>query len=270
MAYLATIVPFGFEDFFLPTWLPVLRQLGCVSCQFARNEENPPKPAEAVKIANDAGLPFDSIHGVFGQEYDPSNPDQTIRRKAVKAYQAEAELALKLGCAKVVVHPSPSSQATLFPTPEPDRLDAMRQTFEELAATGEKLGVTFLFENLPRVFMLGHDPVALADLLREANHPNLKMCFDTGHAHMTSDVVEVMNACADVIDYLHVHDNNSRHDSHLIPDHGTIPWDKLGPAIAALPSGTAAMLELFSSRGALEREYNSGLAQKLRPMLGLD
>src|SRR3990172_8336743 len=79
MPYLSTVAAFGFADFNPPTLLPLYRQLGCRGCQFYRNPENPPAPAEARRIAEDAGLPIDSVHRLFGQDLDPSTPNHPAR-----------------------------------------------------------------------------------------------------------------------------------------------------------------------------------------------
>ena len=66
MAYLATIAAYGFPDIDIAAMLSLYRELGCSACQYYRNEHNPPNSEQALKIAMDAGVPFDSVHGVFG------------------------------------------------------------------------------------------------------------------------------------------------------------------------------------------------------------
>src|SRR5690606_20366711 len=106
------------DDFDTPALLRAYRQLGCVTCQFYRNETAPPDLAEAKRIAEAAGLPFDSIHGVFGEAYDPSSPDETVRARAIEVYRREADVALALGGPMVVVHPAPPAPRRSVITPE--------------------------------------------------------------------------------------------------------------------------------------------------------
>ena len=106
MASLSTVAAFGFGDFDPPQMLELYRRLGCTSCQFYRNEANPPAVADVRRITADAGLAVDSIHGVFGEAYDPSSLDESHRRQTVEVYRREAELAAELGGPMVVVHPA--------------------------------------------------------------------------------------------------------------------------------------------------------------------
>ena len=267
MAYLATIASFGFADFDPPELLAVYKDLGCVALQYYRNEANPPDLSYVKQVADDLGLRYDSIHGVFGKKYDPSSRDETFRKASVEVYRAEAELALELGGPKIVVHPgAPTADGKAADPKElAMRLTPLLKSMTQLAQMGEELGVTFLMENIPHTFYAGSDPAALAAMLREINSPNLKMCFDTGHAHMTCDVVEHFSLCKDMIDYMHISDNNQKFDSHLLPGHGSIDWDRLGPLMTQFDG--AAMLELFFPLGMMQMELNNGLAAHLKEML---
>lgn len=269
MAYLATIGAFGFPDIDPSMMLKLYRELGCSACQYYRNEHDPPKTEKALGIALDAGLPFDSIHGVFGPAYDPSNPDEATRQYAVDTYRAEGELALELGAPMVVVHPAPMA-ADLSEFTEKGsapRPGAMQRSMEELARIGEDLGVIYLIENVPPKFLFGSNCQQLAGMIREIDHPQLRMCFDNGHAHMVGDGLSSLEACLDVVSYLHINDNNARVDAHLIPGYGTFDWDRLGTSMGKLPRRTSAMLELFPTRFQITSEISDGLADRLTQWL---
>ncbi|MCC6579151.1 MAG: sugar phosphate isomerase/epimerase [Phycisphaeraceae bacterium] len=293
MPYLATIASFGFGDFQPFSLLNLYRKLGCVACQYYRNEQQPADVAEALRVVGDLGLRFDSIHGVFGPAHDPSSPDESVRRTAMDTYRREGELALRLGGPKVVVHPAPMAphghDITL--AERQARQTPLERSLDELTRMGEALGVTYLMENLPGNYWTGHIPAALAQRVRHRNSPRLRLCFDTGHAHMTTDMIAALEQCMDVVDYLHVHDNNGRFDSHLFPGHGTIAWDRLTPVLrrwdecmaktpliprhpsetqlpGALP-GAGAMLELFYTEYPIHLEIDDGLAGRLAQWLAL-
>lgn len=264
MAYLATIASFGFADFDPPTLLAVYKELGCVTLQYYRNQDNPPELKYVKQVSDDLGLKYDSIHGVFGRKYDPSSLDETFRKASVEVYRREAELALELGGPKIVVHPGAPTEdgKPIDDAARTKRFSPLNQSMHELAQMGEVLGVTFLMENVPANFVAGSDPAALAEMVRLINSPNLKMCFDTGHAHMTCDVIEHFKQSLDVIDYMHISDNNRKFDSHLIPGHGSIKWETLGSLMTQFNG--AAMLELFFPLGMMQMELTSGLAESLK------
>jgi len=265
MAYLATVAAFGFDDFHPPSVLAMYRSLGCCSSQFYQNVDNPPKPAEARRIAQDAGVPFDSIHGVFGIMQDPSCPDETIRKSTVETYRREAQLAVDLGGPMVVVHPGPPAEYETHISPRTiaARVDPLRRSMAEMARIGEELGVIYLFENIPANYHFGSNPAQLGQLIRELNHPNVRMCLDTGHANMTANAVDALSDCADVIAYLHLHDNHGKLDNHRFPGDGTIDWETLGRRIKSMPDNLPAMLELFFKVKDLVAEVENGLGDRL-------
>ncbi|MCC7192239.1 MAG: sugar phosphate isomerase/epimerase [Phycisphaeraceae bacterium] len=276
MTKLATVAAFGFPDFNPPTLLPLYRRMGCRTSQFYRNTRNPPAVADARRMAEDAGLPIDSIHGVFGPEYDPSCPDERIRRDAVETYIREGELTRQLGGSMVVVHPAPSAAqlSDITPAVRAARIAPFQKTLADLAREGDRLGVIYLFENIPPKFLFGNDPVQLAQLIRQMNHPCIRMCYDTGHAHMScldgpSNAVAVLDEVRDVVSYLHVHDNDGRADSHQVPGLGTLDWNALSLVLSKMPPATVSMLELFEPESSLKNHLNAGLPQKLRGWMAL-
>lgn len=271
MTYLATIAAFGFPQFNPPTLLPIYQRIGARTCQFYRNIENPPQPTEARKLVESLGMSFDSVHGVFGPEHDPSSPDEPTRRKTIETYRREADLAVTLGGKAVVVHPAPPAKQGEAVTEASRRglYGPLTRSFEDLAEIGRRQGVCFLIENLPGNYRFGSDPLELAQLIRRFDSPHIRMCVDLGHAHMTGYASSVVDECADVIGYLHVHDNDGKADSHQIPGEGTIPWPTVQRQLARLPQNTPAMLELFFTEQELEQRIDQGLAEKLRHWLSL-
>jgi sugar phosphate isomerase/epimerase len=268
-AILSTTAPFGFEIDTL-RFLEGFRAVGCTSCQFFRNQAKPPTPAEALRAVERAGMRFDSIHGVFGPDIDPSSPDAEERRRCVKLYEDEARLAVELGGPMVVVHPSRSAPPKSEPVPMP-RAEARRvqegrwphlQDFlKRLAEVGERLGVTYLVENLMYDCPLGHNPAELAERVLEVKSARVRMCFDTGHAHATlsgfsaagrAAVGITLRVCAPAIGYIHAHDNNGTKDAHLMPGRGGatgIDWDSFADAVHRTECGAIRMLEVFEDPG---------------------
>jgi sugar phosphate isomerase/epimerase len=272
MAYLATIAAFGFDDFNPSTLLRVYYRLGCRAAQFYRNERNPPDPDDARRLVEDIGMPFDSIHGVFGPQYDPSSPDEAIRKSAVDVYRREGELALRLGGPQVVVHPAPPAEyaSQVTAVSRAARVDPMCRTIDELAAIGADLGVIYLIENIPANYHFGSDPMRLAEMVRAVDSPYTRMCVDTGHAHMTAGVAEAFDACRDVIGYIHVNDNPGDIDSHLAPGDGTIDWTAAAACIAKFPANMPAMLELFYPEADMVAKTDAGYADDLVRYLAIN
>ena len=273
MARLATVAAFGFPDFNPPTLLAVYQRLGCTTLQFYRNVKNPPTQQEAMDVARSLGMSFDSIHGVFGPEHDPSSTEESIRAAAMQTYRSEGELVRQLGGTGVVVHPAPMCPGppVLTKASQSLRVEPMQKSMEELARMGEEMGVIYLIENIPANYYFGSDPQLLAQMIRKVNSPNLRMCFDTGHAHMTTttSVAQEIAGCLDVISYFHINDNDRKLDAHLIPGQGTIDWPAVSQEIARLPADVSVMLELFHSEAEMNRQVMLGLGDRLKNWLAV-
>ncbi|HYE02219.1 MAG TPA: sugar phosphate isomerase/epimerase [Phycisphaerales bacterium] len=275
MAALATIAPFGF-DFDTPRLLAAYAALGCRSCQFYRNEAAPPDPATVARLASAAGLRIDSIHGVFGYDYDPSSPDPRERARCLEVYAAEARLCRHLGGSMVVVHPSAwTPQRRVLAPAEAEQVQGARwedldDFLRRLADVAAHAEVIFLLENQPRNCYLGHDAPRLAQHVLRIGAPGIRMCLDVGHAHITGDAAEIIRQCAPAIQYFHVHDNDGLEDSHLMPGEGTMRWDVVGQTMREAAPHAVRMLEVFYPEPRVEAILARGEFRARLPwMLGL-
>ncbi len=268
MASLAVTAPFGFT-FDVLRFLRAYKALGVRSAQFYRNEKAPPTLNEALAISNQAGVPFDSIHGVFGPHLDPSGPDAAHRAHCLKVYEDEGKLARDLGGPMVVVHPSaqtPDMRALSIAelmAQAPVRWPPLMEFMRDLAAIGERLGVVYLIENQPPNCPLGHDPKALAEGVAMIGSSKLKFCLDTGHAHMTGDTIKAVADVSDVLAYLHIHDNDAKVDDHRMPGDGTVDWVAFGKALRASGNESPRMLEVFYDEARVEALVAAGYSSEL-------
>lgn len=269
MTHLAAVAPFGFDAFdplqFLETW----RRFGCTHGQLLRNMDAVPSERQIIETCGQAQVPLDSIHGVFGPEYDPSSPDETFRRATIDIYEQEGELARRLDAPQVVAHPAGivPEGTTVGPEETSQHARALEQSLQDLARIGERLDVVYLIENLTHYSWIGRDAVALADMLRRIDAPHLRMCFDTGHAQMTGTVNDRLAQCADVVAYLHVHDNDGQDDSHQMPGHGSLDWDEMGRVIRDKSLDVPTMIEVFYQPSEVAQCIDSGLADQIKQWL---
>lgn len=274
MPGLAVVAPFGFS--FEPVrLLRAYAAVGVTTAQFYRNEQNPPTVAEALRAAEAAGVRYDSIHGVFGFHLDPSSDDPEHVEHCLKVYESEGRLASDLGGPMVVVHPSAWNPGMrVMPLAEVEATSAVRWPradvfMRRLAEIGERLGVTYLIENQPFNCPLGHDCAEMARRVLAVQSPRLRMCLDTGHAHITSNVVESLRRAAPAIDYLHIHDNDAVQDDHRMPGDGTIDWAALAGVLRSTGLRAPRMLEVFYSEAKVEELGGEGLGGRLREALAL-
>jgi sugar phosphate isomerase/epimerase len=264
---LGTVAAVGFEEFPPLQWLGCYRELGCQVVQVYRNQ-NANVTLDEINAAIDAGqMPCDSLHGVYGEEYDPSNPIETHRTFAVDAFKAEGELALKLGGEIVIVHCASIRTEGVSADERTKRVAQLEKSIAELGEFGSSIGVRYAFENLPSYHAIGSDAGELANILTQINAPNTGMCFDTGHANMVCDPAAAIRQVAGQIIYVHLSDNSGNADDHEIPYRGTMDVDAVAEALHDESYSGTVMLEIFYNLDQLKRTVDEGYAERFARML---
>ena len=94
-------------------------------------------------------------------------------------------------------------------------------SIEHLRAFAKPLGVRVLLENIPNELST---PERLIEFIRTTHFDDMGVCFDTGHAHMMTDVPQAFEIVKAYVHSTHIHDNAKDRDSHLWPGDGTIDW----------------------------------------------
>jgi len=266
---LGTVAAIGFNDFAPAPWLECFRQLGCKVVQAYRNQDARVS-IQQMRDAIAAGqMPCDSLHGVFGEQFDPSSPLESARRFAVDTYKAEGELCLKLGGSLVVVHCSTIRPHGIPPAERERRTLQLKQSIRELGVAGQQMGVRYAFENLPGYHALGWDVQELADLLTEVGVPGTGMCFDTGHANMTTDVADSLGKTAGTVIYVHLNDNSGKADEHDMPTCGKLDTDDVARKLHQIGYSGTAMLEVFYSVDRLRQLIGEGCGKRLQRFIDL-
>ena len=102
------------------------------------------------------------------------------------------------------------------------KFDAAFSSLEHLKIFAKDRGVQVLLENIPN--QLG-TPQRLLQFI-DYTRLDLKICFDTGHAHITPGVQSAFATLKDRIASTHVHDNAGEEDDHLMPYDGSIDWQR--------------------------------------------
>ena len=103
------------------------------------------------------------------------------------------------------------------------KIDAAFHSLEELKLFAKHRGVEILLENM-------HNDMASAERLHYFNsvtHLKLKYCFDVGHAHLSTSVDDAWDVMRAGVKLIHIHDNNGKEDSHVLPWSGSISWQRV-------------------------------------------
>jgi sugar phosphate isomerase/epimerase len=102
------------------------------------------------------------------------------------------------------------------------KFDAAFTSIEHLKIFAKERGAQVLLENIPNELST---PQRLVDFI-QYTRMDLKICFDTGHAHMTGGVQPAFEILKERILSTHVHDNCREKDDHLLPFDGDIDWEQ--------------------------------------------
>jgi len=263
MIRLGTVAAIGFDEFEPSEWLGAWRRLGCEVVQTYRNQARAVSLQEMKDALAAGGMPCDSLHGVFGEQFDPSAPDEPARRFAVDAYKHEAQLCKELGGNLVVVHCSSIRRPGVSAAERAARIEQLKKSIESLGAFGSTCGITFAFENLPGYHAIGSDVGELAGILKEVDSPNTGMCFDSGHANMVGDPVAAVAETKGQMIYAHISDNSGDADDHELITCGTIDAEGLARAVHDVGYDGTFMLEVFYPAGRLRQLADEGAAERL-------
>ncbi len=97
------------------------------------------------------------------------------------------------------------------------------------------------------------------------------VCFDVGHAHLTSSVPLAFEVLKDRIRSTHVHDNKEDRDSHLWPGDGNINWKQTMELLRTAPQQPPLLLEIEGVGGENVSEKMTAAFGKLegapRPLM---
>ena len=165
-----------------------------------------------------------------------SEPERVRRLDAVDEVKRALEVAERIPFKYLVQHMGSSRDAA-----DPRRFDAAFNSLEHLAIFAKHRGVTIALENTPDE--LGA-PESLEQFLKETHLNDLKLCLDTGHAHMETKVESAFEIMRERIVTTHIHDNHAEKDEHLLPYNGTIDWDALLGLVAGALQELPIVLEL--------------------------
>lgn len=121
------------------------------------------------------------------------------------------------------------------------KFDAAFASLEPLLVYAKPRGVQILLENIPNELST---PERLRYFIEYTRLADLRICFDSGHAHLGSGVVREFEALRDLIVSTHLHDNRGDRDDHLFPGQGTIDWPAALQALAQAPNEFPLQLEL--------------------------
>ena len=209
----------------------------------------------AAKRAEAKGLKIPLCHLSFYMP-DPKNPE--LMAKYSRELMSQIDAAALMGISLAVVHPIAwYSSAVKYG----DWVRANMAFLSPLAEYAGKKGVKLCVENMPSDreapdnHLYGSCALNISSL---AEKLGVGICWDVGHANISgyrqSEQMQIMKG---KIDVLHIHDNDGKRDSHLIPREGSIDWEDALQGLGSIGflgrAGYCLDLELKGSGLAADR-----------------
>jgi sugar phosphate isomerase/epimerase len=124
------------------------------------------------------------------------------------------------------------------------KFDAAFTSIEHLNIFAKERGAQILLENIPSELSTPEHILLFLHYTRL----DLKVCFDTGHAHMAGGVQPAFRTLHERIAAMHVHDNHGEKDEHLLPYEGEIDWAQAIPDFRSAGGQFPILFELSAER----------------------
>ena len=153
---------------------------------------------------------------------NPISPDSTVRAEAVTRLKGAVDMCELVG-APMLCGPYHSALGEFSGAmPSEEEWANGKATLREVADYAGEKGVTLVLEYLNRFELYFLNCAAdCARFVREVDHPNLRMMYDTFHANIEEkDITEAVKSCIDVCAHVHISEND-----RSTPGSGGVDWD---------------------------------------------
>lgn len=173
---------------------------------------------------------------------NPISPDAALREAGLNRIKKAVDMCAASGATKLA---GPIHSPLGFFTGKGRTDDEWKRAKEVLAKAGDhaqKNNVTLVVEYLNRFECYFVNCAAdTAQLCREINHPNVKMMYDTFHAHIEEkNPKQALEACKDQLVHIHISEND-----RSTPGEGQVRWDETFAAIKSINFNGWLMIEAF-------------------------
>ena len=222
-------------------------------------------------LADKMGLKINQVHGPW--RYPPKDLSDEDRAERLEKMKRSIRATSLLGCKYWVVHPiMPYTTHDTEQGKEKETWDLNVEFFRTLLPTAKKYGVTICLENMPMLAFSLSKPVDIMRLVEEINDESFKVCLDTGHVAVFSElnIGDEVRRFGKYIKVIHAHDNMLSKDLHLMPYMGKLDWSELIRALKEIDYKGVFSLETAPPSSLPEHIYDkmyASLAELARWMV---
>ena len=193
-----------------------------------------------------------------GQPLSVCEVEKVRRIEAMDEFKRAIDVSEDLPFSRMVLHMGGSRE-----TADPRKRDAAFSTLEHLVLHAHHAGVTLAVENTTSEM---GDPAYLRAFVDETRLTGLRFNFDVGHANLADGPAEErleksLAPMKELVASVHLHDNHSEKDEHLLPYEGSIDWSAAIPLLKSAPNGDAELPVVLELKEKFGPEAPSVLEQ---------
>jgi len=196
--------------------------------------------AQCENVMRDAercGIHVWSLHLPYGDEWDPSSPDNGIREAAVTGLTRLIDFACDRNVRTMIIHPS---FEPIVPEAREARLSLASRSLGVLARHAAGRKASLAAECLPRTCLANSASERLKLLL---DNPELRVCVDVNHMFKESPG-DFIRAIGRRLITTHLSDNDGIDEEHWYPGDGKIDWKDTLIALEEIEYDGPAMYEV--------------------------
>ena len=218
-----------------------LKKMGFDSVEIPIMAPDVKKCAELGERLESMGLKRTAVT-VLTSETNLIGPDKKQRQGGVAHLKAVAECCQALGSSLLVGPIYAALGVFTGKGPTSEEWHWAAEGLHEAAEGARKCGVTLVAEYLNRfeIYLLNCCADA-ARMVKDVNHPNFRMMYDTFHANIEEkDITAALSACADVMIHVHISEND-----RSTPGKGGVNWKETFAALKKIQYQGSLTIEAF-------------------------
>ena len=257
----------GLSEEHLPL-LEKLKALGYDGVELPVFNLDPDHFAAWGRRLDDIGLERTGVT-VRGSEDNPTSADAKVRAAGVEANRRAVECCQAAG-APILAGPYHSALGEFSGSgPTDDERKRAAESMRQVAEHAQACGVTLALEYLNRFeCYLLNTAADMVRFVRQVDHPNCRMMYDTFHAHIEEkDAAAAIRTCAEYTVHVHISEND-----RSTPGSGQVDWpatfdtlretgydgwlmiEAFGLALPSLVAATKIWRRMYESEEQLSRD----------------
>lgn len=187
-----------------------------------------------------------TLHAMFS-DLNPGSKDLALREVAKRRYMQSFEAAMSVGAKTVVFHSGHKGMKHRVSIENNQKASVL--FWNEFIKNFEDNGVTAVLENV-----LDFDPYNILTIVDAVNSPNLKVCLDTGHANLCSDMTasEWIKVYGKRLHHMHLHNNFKTNDDHAGLKYGTVNFLSVVDTLEKEGVSPSVVFEIFDKEQMTE------------------